>query len=36
MAERFAVIDTETNWENDVMSIGIVIAEDGRFRVIDK
>ena len=36
MAERFAVIDTETNWENDAMSIGVVIAEDGRFGVIDK
>lgn len=35
MAERFAVIDTETNWNNDVMSIGIVIAEDGKFEVID-
>ena len=35
MAERFAVIDTETNWENDVMSIGIVIAEDGQFEAID-
>ena len=35
MAERFAVIDTETNWENDVMSIGIVIAEDEQFEAID-
>lgn len=35
MAERFAVIDTETNWDNDVMSIGIVIAEDGQFEAID-
>ena len=35
MAERFAVIDTETNWENNVMSIGIVIAEDGYFEAID-
>ena len=35
MAERFAVIDTETNWENEVMSIGIVIAEDGVFEAID-
>ena len=31
MPERFAVIDTETNWENEVMSAGIVIAEDGTF-----
>lgn len=35
MAEKFAVIDTETNWENSVMSIGIVIAEDGKFEAID-
>ena len=35
MAERFAVIDTETNWENNVMYIGIVIAEDGCFEAID-
>lgn len=35
MAERFAVIDTETNWDNDVMSIGIVIAEDEQFEAID-
>ena len=36
MAERFAVIDTETNWHNEVMSVGIVIAEDRCFEVIDK
>lgn len=36
MSERFAVIDTETNWENDVMSIGIVIAEDEQFQAIDQ
>lgn len=35
MAEKFAVIDTETNWENAIMSIGIVIAEDGKFEAID-
>lgn len=35
MAKRFAVIDTETNWENEVMSIGIVIAEDTRFEPLD-
>lgn len=35
MAERFAVLDTETNWENDVMSIGIVITEDESFKEID-
>ena len=36
MSEQFAVIDTETNWENDVMSIGIVIAEDEQFQAIDQ
>ena len=30
-----AVIDTETNWSNEVMSIGIAIAESGTFRKID-
>ena len=35
MADKFAVIDTETNWNNEVMSVGIVIAEDGRFEAID-
>lgn len=25
--EKFAVIDTETNWNDEVMSIGIVIAD---------
>ena len=32
----FAVIDTETNWNDQVMSIGIVIAEAQSFRLIDK
>ncbi len=36
MSEKFAVIDTETNWYNDVMSIGIVIAEEGIFEPIGK
>ena len=27
MAERFAVIDTETTWKKNVMSIGVVIAD---------
>lgn len=35
MAERFAVIDTETNWKNVVMSVGIVIAEDEHFVALD-
>ena len=31
---NFAVIDTETNWSNQVMSIGTVIADTGTFRPI--
>ncbi len=34
--EYFAVIDTETNWNNDVMSIGAVIAENNTFNKIDE
>ena len=30
----FAVIDTETNWADQVMSIGTVIADD-RFRPVE-
>lgn len=33
--ECFAVIDTETNWNNEVMSIGIVIAEKSTFKKVD-
>lgn len=36
MAEKFVVIDTETNWNNEVMSIGVVVAEDGVFEPIDE
>lgn len=36
MAEKFAVLDTETNWDNKVMSVGVVIAEDGEFESIDE
>ena len=32
--ENIAVIDTETNWENDVMSIGVVIAKSDNFAPI--
>lgn len=32
----FAVIDVETNWNNEVMSIGIVLADVFDFDVIDK
>ena len=31
---KFAVIDTETNWADRVMSIGIVIADADTFRPI--
>lgn len=36
MAEKFAVIDTETNWHNEVMSVGVVIAQDGVFEALDE
>ena len=32
----FAVIDTETTWDNEVMSIGIAVAQCGDFSLIDK
>lgn len=28
---KFAVIDTETNWYNEVMSIGAVVSDSGKF-----
>ena len=31
----FAVIDTETNWRNQVMSIGVVVADSGRFAAVE-
>lgn len=31
----FAVIDTETNWSDQVMSIGTVIADTDNFRLVD-
>lgn len=34
--ECFIVIDTETNWHNEVMSIGVVLAETDTFNVIEK
>ena len=33
--DYFAVIDTETNWNNEVMSIGVVIAEKNTFKKVD-
>jgi hypothetical protein len=32
---RFAVIDTETSWRDQVMSIGTVIADSGSFQLLD-
>ena len=32
---NFAVVDTETNWVDQVMSIGVVIADMDTFRPID-
>jgi hypothetical protein len=33
---KFAVIDTETTWDDAVMSIGIAIADSGTFELVDK
>ena len=35
MPDKFAVIGTETNWNDEVMSIGIVIAEAKSMKRID-
>ena len=32
---KFAVIDTETNWVDQVMSIGTVIADSGTFELLE-
>ena len=32
---KFAVIDTETNWADQVMSIGTVIADSDTFEAIE-
>ena len=32
---HFAVIDTETNWADQVMSIGTVIADTETFEIVD-
>lgn len=34
--EMIAVIDTETNWYDEVMSIGVVVATTNNFSIIDK
>lgn len=31
----FAVLDTETNWNDEVMSIGIVLADSANMKVVD-
>lgn len=33
---RFAVIDTETTWSDEAMSIGIAVSDFGTFALIDK
>ncbi|MCM1298402.1 MAG: hypothetical protein NC228_02455 [[Eubacterium] siraeum] len=33
---RFAVIDTETTWSDEVMSVGAVVADSNDFSLIDK
>lgn len=35
MTDKFAVIDTETNWNDEVMSIGIVVADSETKKKID-
>lgn len=35
IADKFAVIDTETNWNDEVMSIGAVVADSGTMKEID-
>ncbi|MCM1397922.1 MAG: hypothetical protein NC225_00405 [Clostridium sp.] len=35
ITEKFAVIDTETNWYDEVMSIGVVVAETETMKKID-
>jgi hypothetical protein len=32
---HFAIIDTETNWADQVMSIGVAIVEEGSYKVLD-
>lgn len=36
MSELFAVIDTETTWKDEVMSIGIVISNFDDYKIIDR
>lgn len=32
---KFSIIDTETNWSNEVMSIGVIISDDTDFEPIE-
>lgn len=32
---RIAVIDTETNWYNEVMSVGAVVADINNYKALD-
>lgn len=34
--KQIAVIDTETNYEDEVISIGIVVADSANYRILDK
>ena len=35
MSKEFAVIDTETNWKDEVMSIGVIISNTDNFKRMD-
>ena len=34
MKEHIAVIDTETTWSGDVMTVGIVIADASNYEIV--
>ncbi len=36
MIKNFAVIDVETNWNNEAMSIGVVVADSADFALVDQ
>jgi len=36
MIKNFAVIDVETNWNNEAMSIGVVVADSADFGLVDQ
>ncbi len=35
-SDKIAVIDTETNWDNEVMSIGVAVADAEDYKCVDK